>query len=119
VAITRALRSYGNWYLDLANERNVRDQRFNRLAEVKELCQLVRKLDLHRLVTASHAGDFSRDELREYLAAGLDFLAPHRPRQARSPGQTEAKSRQYWAWMKQLGRRVPVHSQEPFRRGFG
>jgi hypothetical protein len=117
--LTRALRPHGNWYLDLSNERNIRDKRFTSLADLKELRRLVREIDPHRLVTASHAGDLSREDLRQYLVAGWDFLTPHRPRHARSPGQTEARTRQYLAWMKELGKRVPVHYQEPFRRGFG
>jgi hypothetical protein len=115
--ITAVLRHYPNWYLDLANERNVRDARFTSLADLKTLRRAVRALDARRLVTASHAGDLSRAELRGYLRAGLDFLAVHRPRHPGSPGQTEAKSRQYRAWMRELGRPVPLLYQEPFRRG--
>jgi hypothetical protein len=48
----------------------------------------------------------------------VDFLAPHRPRHAGSPRQTEAKTRELLAWMKAMGREAPVHYQEPFRRGF-
>jgi hypothetical protein len=117
--LTRALRAHGNWYLDLANERNVRDKRFTSMADLKELRRRIRKLDPRRLVTASHAGDLSRADLHAYLGAGLDFLAPHRPRQVRSPGQTEAKTREYIAWMKEGATQVPVLYQEPFRRGFG
>ena len=46
------------------------------------------------------------------------FLSPHRPRNAKSPGQTERRSRQYLAEIRKLGRIVPLHYQEPFRRGF-
>src|SRR5262249_52276629 len=31
----------------------------------------------------------------------------------------EARSKEYLAWMKEIGRVVPVHYQEPFRRDFG
>ena len=80
----------------------------------------MRQLDPKRLVTASHGGDIARDEMPEYLQqVPVDFLAPHRPRDAASPGDTEAKSQQYLAWMKELGRMVPLHYQEPFRRGYG
>ena len=48
----------------------------------------------------------------------VDFLAPHRPRHAGSPRQTEAKTRELLGWMQELGRVAPVHYQEPFRRGF-
>jgi hypothetical protein len=50
--------------------------------------------------------------------AQVDFVTPHRPRNARSPARTEAKTRELLAWMKSLGRVVPVHFQEPFRRGY-
>jgi hypothetical protein len=118
--LVTALKPYRNWYLDLANERNVPDKRFTSFADLKELRELVRKLDPHRLVTASHAGDISRADLREYLlTVRVDLLTPHRPRTADSPRQTEAKSKEYLAWMNECGRVVPLHYQEPFRRDFG
>ena len=46
-------------------------------------------------------------------------MCPHRPRNAQSPARTEAKTREYLAWMQEFGRFVPVHYQEPFRRGYG
>ncbi len=118
--IVTALKDYRNWYLDLANERNVKDKRFTSFADLKELRERVRTLDSDRLVTASHAGDISKDDLREYLkTVQVDFITPHRPRKADSPMQTEAQSKEYLAWMKDLGREVPLHYQEPFRRDFG
>jgi outer membrane protein assembly factor BamB len=115
-----SLKSHRNWYLDLANERNIKDKRFTSFADLTELRELVRKLDPHRLVTASHAGDLNRADLGEYLlAARVDFLSPHRPRTAESSGQTEARSKEFLVWMKELGRAVPLHYQEPFRRDFG
>jgi hypothetical protein len=115
-----ALKPYRNWYLDLANERNIKDERFASIADLKELREAVRRLDPERLVTASHAGDIDPGELREYLLeVRVDFIAPHRPRNASSPAETEARTREYLAAMKALGRVVPVHYQEPFRRGFG
>jgi hypothetical protein len=118
--LVAALKAHRNWYLDLANERNIKDQRFTSFADLKELRELVRKLDPHRLVTASHAGDVSRADLSEYLqTVRVDFLSPHRPRSADSAGQTGARSKEYLTWMKELGREVPLHYQEPFRRDFG
>jgi hypothetical protein len=115
-----ALKGHRNWYLDLANERNIQDRRFTSFADLKELRELVCRIDPDRLVTASHAGDLSRDELREYLlTVGVDILSPHRPRSSTSPGETAARSREDRDWMKELGREVPLHYQEPFRRGFG
>jgi hypothetical protein len=118
--LVTALRQYRNWYLDLSNERNIRDQRFTSFDELKDLRALARQLDPARLVTASHAGDPSRDEVRQYVqTVRVDFLTPHRPREATSPGQTAVRTKQWLAWMKEDGRLVPVHCQEPFRRGFG
>jgi hypothetical protein len=71
------------------------------------------------LITASHAGDITRDELREYLdTVRVDFISPHRPRDAKSAGQTAGKTKEYLDWSRALGRTTPVHYQEPFRRGF-
>jgi endo-1,4-beta-mannosidase len=117
--LVEALKSQCNWYLDLANERNIRDRRYASVADLRELRAAVRRLDPERLVIASHAGDISREELREYLrTVEVDFVSPHRPRHAKSPGQTAKTTRQLRAWMKELNREVPVHYQEPFRRGF-
>jgi hypothetical protein len=116
-----ALKPHRNWYLDLANERDVRDDRYVPAKELKELRGSVRQLDPQRLVTASFGGhDLSDDDLREaLLTVGVDFLSPHRPRDGASPAQTEARSRTYLAAMQGVGRLVPVHYQEPFRRGYG
>jgi hypothetical protein len=118
--VTTALKDRRNWYLDLANERNIRDARHVSFDELKELRTVARKIDPHVPITASSGGDMSRDEVRESLVtARLDFLAPHRPRGADSPKQTEAKTREYLKWAVDLSKPVPVHYQEPFRRGYG
>jgi hypothetical protein len=118
--LLRVLKPHRNWYLDLANERNIRDSRFVPFAELTSLRDTVKRLDPARLVTASHGGDMSRDELREYLmTVRVDLVAPHRPREPGSAAQTEAKTREYRTWMRELGRVVPLQYQEPFRRGYG
>lgn len=114
-----ALPPFPNWYLDLSNERNVRDKRFTSFEDLKILRDLVRRLDPDRLVTASDGGDIANEALREYLTVPVDFISPHRPRDADSIAMTAAKTREYLAWMKEFGRVVPVHYQEPFRRGYG
>jgi len=114
------LRPYRNWYLDLSNERNIQDQRHTSFEDLRALRELARRLDPDRLITASQGGDISEEELRRYvLEAGVDFITPHRPRHAGSPGQTEAVTQEYLARMEALGRVVPVHYQEPFRRDYG
>jgi hypothetical protein len=115
--VVGALAAHRNWYLDLANERNIEDRRFTSFADLKALREAAKRLKPDLLITASHAGDIAREELAEY-AAVADFIAPHRPRQEGSPAETEARSRQYREWLGEIGRVLPVHYQEPFRRGF-
>ncbi|MGE5295628.1 MAG: hypothetical protein ACM3VT_12430 [Solirubrobacterales bacterium] len=114
------LKPHRNWYLDLANERDVRDDRYVSVEELKRLRDRVRQLDSQRLVTASFGGhDLDVEDVRESLRTiGLDFLCPHRPRTAQSPDQTEAETRRCLDLATEVGRRVPVHYQEPFRRGY-
>jgi hypothetical protein len=116
-----ALKEHLNWYLDLANERDVRDARHVPAEELRALRDQVRALDPRRLVTASFGGhDLDEADLREALMTiGLDFVAPHRRRDAGSPGQTEIRTRECLATMRAIGRAAPVHYQEPFRRGYG
>ncbi len=117
--LVTALRPQRNWYLDLANEHTMRHAGvFVSTAELKQLRDAAKRLDPQRLVTAS-TGEITRDELRAtLLEARIDFISPHRPRQPASPRQTGARTRECVAWMKDLGHVVPVHYQEPLRRGF-
>jgi hypothetical protein len=119
-SVVTALKQNRNWYIDLANERDVRDDRYVPPAELKTLRELVRRLDATRLVTASFGGhDLDESDIRDALeTAEVDFLTPHRPRHAKSPAQTEARTRECAALMKQFGRVVPILYQEPFRRGY-
>jgi hypothetical protein len=118
--IMKALKPYRNWYIDLGNERNYnKDKRFVSIEDLKQLHDFIKKRDPRRLVTASHASDINDKELRQYiLTAQVDFITPHRPRHKGSPGETAAKTREYLKKMKELERVVPVHYQEPFRRGW-
>jgi hypothetical protein len=118
--IINALEPYRNWYLDLANERDVRDSRFVSVTELKSLRELARRLEPRLLVTGSFGGhDLTEEDVRDSLvAAGHDFLAPHRPRGPESPTQSEAQSCACLKLAKAVQRIVPVHFQEPFRRGY-
>jgi hypothetical protein len=118
--LVTALKPFRNYYLDLGNERDVGDARHVSLVEVKQLREKVRVLDPERLVTASFGGhDLSLTDIRGALeVAGVDFLCPHRPRHGKSPGETEGETRATIGSMKEVGRIVPVHYQEPFRRGY-
>ncbi|HEY5915474.1 MAG TPA: hypothetical protein VJA21_33235 [Verrucomicrobiae bacterium] len=118
--IVRALEPQRNWYLDLGNERDVRDARYVPASELRTLRERVRELDPGRLVTASFGGhDLGREDITEALAnVGLDFLCPHRPRGPESPAQTRDRTRSTLALVREARRVVPVHYQEPFRRGY-
>ncbi|MHC4445042.1 MAG: cellulase family glycosylhydrolase [Planctomycetota bacterium] len=105
-----ALKPYRNWYIDLANERNIRDKRYVSIAELALLQQVVKRIDARRLVTASYVGDINREELKDYLLkVKVDFISPHRLRNSTSPAQTGDKSREYLKLMKGIGRVVPIH----------
>jgi hypothetical protein len=118
--LARALLSFRNAYFDVANERNIGDARHVPDEEVGELIAAIKGIDPRRLCTASHGGDIDPDDLRDYLdIAKVDFVCPHRPRDAESPRQTREKTVAYLEWMKEMSRAVPVHYQEPFRRGYG
>ncbi|MCB1129166.1 MAG: hypothetical protein KDM81_21890, partial [Verrucomicrobiae bacterium] len=54
--LMKSLRTHRNWYLDLANECDVRDARFVPVDELRRLRDRVRELDPARLVTASFGG---------------------------------------------------------------
>ena len=115
------LRKYRNWYLDLGNERNIRDKRFVSMEDLKKLRDTLKRLDPKRLVTASHSSD-DDDVVREmgrYLKeVRVDFLALHRPRHPKSAEQTEKATREFLEEMKKIGVIVPIQYQEPFRRGY-
>jgi predicted amidohydrolase len=118
-SIVTALKSYQNWYLDLANERDVGDSRFVSFKDLKRMRETAKALYPDLLITASAGNDISHDDLDAYInLVGVDFIAPHRPRTPESASETAAKTSEYLAWMKSMGKVVPVHYQEPFRRGY-
>ncbi|MBN1845127.1 MAG: hypothetical protein JW810_05550 [Sedimentisphaerales bacterium] len=121
--LVAGLTPYRNWYLDLANEHNIRGGgktpktvSFETLARLRNAAKAI---DPDRLLTASYVGDASKEDLHRYLhEVRVDFVSPHRRRNAHSAAETSAKTREALEFMKQLGRVVPVHCQEPFRRDF-
>ncbi len=120
-SLVKGLKEKRNWWLDLANERNVRDARFVSFEELAKLRDAAKKIDEKRLITASHAGgDLSREDLEKYLrVVKVDFVSVHRPRGAGSAARTEAKTREMLKWMAAMGKVAPVLYDEPFRRGYG
>lgn len=119
LAVADALAAHRNWYLDLSNERNIGDRRHASFEDLAAIRAAVAQRHPRLLMTASQGGDISKDELRKYLQiARVDFICPHRPRHKESPDQTARVTKELFDWMKELGRTVPVHYQEPFRRGY-
>ncbi|MGD9496310.1 MAG: cellulase family glycosylhydrolase [Armatimonadota bacterium] len=117
--IARELRRRRNVYIDVANERDVRDNRYVSPQECRALRDAIREIDPARLVTASCTFG-SAQELAEFLeVTQLDFITPHLPRNADDPAKTQERVERYLAWMQETGRIVPVHLQEPFRRDYG
>ncbi len=118
--LAEELRPFRNIYFDIANERNIKDSRYVDYEQLKSLRDQIKEVDPNRLVTASHAGDIPKDEIDQYIDfVKVDFIAPHRPRHAGSPDETEQKTQEYIKYMKEKGKKVPIHYQEPFRRGYG
>jgi len=118
-SIVAALKPYQNWYLDLANERDIGDSRFVSFKDLKQMREIAKKLYPDLLITASAGNDIDYEDLNSYINdVKVDFISPHRPRTAESASQTAAKTKEYLAWMKKLGKVVPIHYQEPFRRGY-
>jgi hypothetical protein len=118
--VVTALADRKNWYLDLSNERNIRDVRFTSIDELANLRDAAKKLNPRLLITASHGGDASKEEIRAYLTtAHLDFISIHCPRDAKAPANGAESTRQYKQWIQEAGPLVPLHYDEPFRRGYG
>jgi hypothetical protein len=118
--LAKVLQGCRNVYFDLANERdqNYPGGGFVSYPELRALRDRVKAADPDRLVTAS--GDpTDRVDLSRYLAdAGLDFVSPHLARDVGTEQRTADATRKHFGWIKELGRAVPIHYQEPFRRDY-
>ncbi len=109
---------YRNVYIDIANERCVGDGRYVSLSECGQLIDAIKAIDPSRLCTAS-CGAGSQSELADSRnVAHMDFVTPHLCREAGCAAQTIGTLNNYNTWMNNLGWRIPVHLQEPFRRGY-
>lgn len=117
--LAKELKRFRNVYFDVGNERNIGDPRHVPMSEVGEIIAAVKRIDPERLCTASHGGDIPAKQVAAYIRVGtVDFICPHRPRDAESAGQTANETRACLASMKSASRVVPIHYQEPFRRGY-
>lgn len=116
--LAQHLLPYRNVYIDVSNERDVRDSRYVSLSDCGQLVSAIKAIDSGRLCTASGVPE-SQSELNEYRAvAHVDFITPHLGRNADDPAQTVNRVRECVTWMGNLGFRFPIHLQEPFRRGY-
>ncbi len=112
------LLSYRNVYIDVANERDVGDDRYVSLSECGQLIDAIHAIDAGRLCTASGVPT-SQTDLANYRNVGkLQFITPHLCRDSGCAAQTIGTVNNYNTWMTNLGWRIPIHLQEPFRRGY-
>jgi len=117
--IATQLLPYRNVYIDIANERDVGDARFVSISECGQLINAIKAIDPQRLCTASGVPG-SQSEMNTFRTVGhLDFIATHLCRDASCPAQTLGTVKQFITWMTANGFRIPVHLQEPLRRGYG
>jgi|GEM_PF-2449456 len=116
--LARELLPYRNVYFDIGNERDIGDARHVGYEEMGQIIGTIKEIDPARICTASGVPSSAKD-LEQYLQTGrCDFIAPHLGREADSPAKTAAAAREIIGWMDELGRRVPLHLQEPFRRDY-
>ena len=116
--LTTALKPYRNVYIDLANERDLKGK-FVSHEDLGRMRDALKAIDPDRLVTASSTGELKDEEILGALkTARLDFLTPHVPRSSTSASKNLARTRGIVARLRELELVVPLHYQEPFRRGF-
>lgn len=118
--IARELLQFRNVYIDVANERDVRDARYVSNEDVGALISAIKKIDPKRLCTASGVPGSPEDMADCIKTSRCDFIAPHLPRDDGSSRKTKETVGKFISWMSQAHlRRVPIHLQEPFRRDYG
>ena len=115
--LARELKPYRNIYIDVGNERDIRDDRYVSFEEITELTRAIKEIDPKRICTASGRPG-SQENVEQYIKAGCDFIAPHLDRDEGSSAKTIGSVKEIIGWMNALNHRMPVHLQEPFRRGY-
>ena len=115
--LARELKPYRNVYIDVGNERDIRDDRYVSFEEIGELTRAIKEIDPKRICTASGRPG-SQENVEQYIKAGCDFIAPHLDRDEGSSAKTIGSVKEIIGWMNALNHRMPVHLQEPFRRGY-
>ncbi|MCS7181036.1 MAG: hypothetical protein NZ891_06780 [bacterium] len=119
INLVKNLTDFKNYYIDVANEGNLKDERHISFEELKIIRDEIKKINKEVFVTASYSGDMNIETMSQYIVyAEIDFLAIHRPRTPKSPEETGKMTKEYIKMMKKLGKIIPLNYQEPFRRGF-
>ncbi len=112
------LASYSNIYFDIANECDIMDSRYVSPSEITQIVARCKQYKPGVLCTASQVPSSASDLYNKYIATGCDFIAPHLCRDQGCASQTYGTVTNFISWMSQYNRRMPVHLQEPFRRGY-
>lgn len=116
--LTTALKPHRNVYVDLANERDLKNKWVS-FEDLRRMRDALKAIDPDRLVTASSTGEPDDEEfIGSIRTAGLDFLTPHVPRSSASAARNKDRTTAIRQRLKELDLVVPLHYQEPFRRGF-
>jgi hypothetical protein len=117
--LAERLKPYRNVYIDPANEHGVGDDRHVSVEEMAGLCNAIKSVDPDRLLTTSGLGLPDTQALAQLVGkTRVDFISPHLGRDPQSPGATAEVVEQYRRILRDTGRVMPVHLQEPFRRGY-
>ncbi|MDO8589574.1 MAG: cellulase family glycosylhydrolase [Armatimonadota bacterium] len=116
--IATHLLPYRNVYIDVGNERHVGDSRYISYTDVASIISAIKAIDPNRICTASGTPT-SQGDLNNYITSGCQFISPHLCRESGCAAQTFGTVRTCVTWMTNLGTRIPVHLQEPFRRSYG
>ncbi len=115
--LAEALAGKRNWYLDPCNEHDVH---YVSATVMGELTAAARERAPGVPVGASYwFYDTGREGVKHHLEhTRPDVLAPHLNRYRGCAGETAAKVRTIRRLQTEFGAELPIHLQEPFRRGF-
>ena len=115
----KALHGQRNWYLDLANERNNPGTSHVPVAPLRQWRDAAKKAHPALPITASHWNDIPLERLGEYVdEIGVDFLSPHGDRLPDAVKNRAVLTQRYLKALRERGKAMPVHYQEPSRRDF-
>jgi hypothetical protein len=118
--LVEELKAYRNWYLDLANERNLAEFGFTSFAELRDLrassAPGTRSGWSPPRTRATSATRTCANTCSPWAWTSCARTGPARPRR---PGRRKRVRTRYRETMLRLGRVVPLHYQEPLRRGWG